>query len=236
MKSSALVPFLGLALLAGAAAGAVTVVLVRAPSGAPPETAALPAPVAAPPAELVARLDALAAENRALRDRLSMLELRRAAEGRAPALAAEGYVSREDFDSFRAELERSLAGLGALPRESGVFEERVADALTTIRQEERVEAVRGRQEQRLQALDDTVRQLERRLQLTPFQSGRMRSALLDQYARDEALIQQWQDGADDQTLGELKRGNAEALRNDLSGFLTQQQLEAFGNRGGGGEK
>lgn len=226
MKSSTLTLLALVALVAGSAAGAVTSLLAR------PRSAERSAPVANDPApsgpSLAARLDELEAQNAALRARLAELELRPAVEPRVPVIAEGALVAREDFEALRAEVERLASGADAeRPLRPDALEAEVAEALQTIREQERFEAVRASQEKRLARLDQDVLKLEEHLGLDRYQSDRMRTILLEQYQREAEVRRLWEEGAGDEVLGEHKRGAAETFRTQLAGVLSEEQLESF---------
>ena len=217
--------------IAGGAAGAAVALLLGSPSADAPPPVAPQHTASAQDAALVARVAGLEEQGRALQDELARLEALQAAASRAPA---GPVVSPEDLEALRAELESAVAG-AAVPR-SVDLEAQVADALTTIRREERAEVYRGQQERRLERLDEVLPRLEQRLVLTRYQSSRMRRALTDRYEREAELLGLWQEGASDEVVGQQKRADAEAFRDELASFLTEDQLEGFWSDGGRGGK
>jgi len=202
-------------------------------AGAPPRSV----PVSgAPGSELHRRVAELEDENRSLRDRLSLLEDLPVPE--APAREPlSGFVTRSEFDAFREELEKALSPRSA--RREGAssspeFQQEIATALNQIRHQEAVDKVRHRQESRLAELDETLLpKVEEWLQLTPSQTYEMRTALLNQFERENELVRRWEAGEDDEVLGEQKASDRETLRVELSRFLSPQQLETYLSRGGG---
>jgi len=235
MKSPAAFPLLVLAGLTGGIAGGVAGASVALMLGSP--SASVPRPIApqhtpsAEDAALVARVAGLEEQCRALQDRHARLEALQMAASRAPAAPA---VSSEDLEALRAELESARAGAPE-PRPADL-EDQVAEALTAIRREERAAAIRDRQERRLERLDEVLPQLEQRLGLTRYQSGRMRTALEDRYEREAELMSLWQGGAGDEVVRQRKQADAEAFRDDLASFLTEDQLQGFWSGGGEGGK
>ncbi len=231
MKSALTVSIIALLL----SAAAIATLLARRPGPDTSGEAPVLAGELAAEGELRERLEELAAENRALRDRLAMLELRAAPEARTPV--TEGFATREELEALREELFDALAGgspLGsAIPDGSSELEERVAGALTAIRKQEAVDKARARQEDRSASLEDTMPKIEQWLELSPHQSNEMRSALLAQYDRETDLIRRWEAGEDPELLGEQKRSDREAFQSELALFLSADQLETFLNRGGG---
>ncbi len=190
---------------------------------------------AAPNAELRARLDALASENRDLRERLALLEARPAPDARAPATA--GLATVEELEALRAELRAAVAARARPDEGAGdaapVFKERVAETLSEIRHEEAVAKVRSQQERRLERLDETMPKVEEWLGLSPYQSDRMRSALLVQYEREAELVRRWEAGEDPELLGERKVADREQHLAEVAAFLSAQQYETYAARVGG---
>jgi hypothetical protein len=212
------------ALVGGAAAVAVVVAVPTTP--APAAAAVEPGAPAtlAPDAELLAQVERLAFENNALRERVHELELR--SEARTPA---EGVVTRHELDALREEVRGWLAGLD-VQGEPSEFKEQVAETLSAIRKEEKFEAVRKGQEKRLDRLDDDVAKIEEWLELSPFQTGEMRTALLAQYDREDELRRQWEEGVEDEVLGEQKAADRLSFRTEVEAFLSVEQAETFWER------
>ncbi len=225
------------ALVVGAAA-LVSTLLTSPSSNLRQETEALPAPDVEESLRL--RIEELTAENRALSDRLSALELHPGSAPSSRAPAASAFVSQGEFDAFREEVRLALAGRSEIVEKIAAdpegFKDHVASTLSEIRKDEAVSKVRAKQETQLERLDETMPKIEQWLQLTPHQSNQMRSALLARYDREAELIRRWEAGEDPEALGELKRSDREAHHTDLSAFLTPAQLETYASRGGGGGK
>jgi hypothetical protein len=235
MKSPSPFPLLVLvgltAGIAGGVAGAAVALLLGSPAADAPRLVAPQHAASAQDAALAARVAGLEERGRALQEQFARLEALQVAASRAPA---EPGVSPADLEALRAELERALAGKPE-PRPADL-EAQVADALTTIRREERAEAYRGQRERRLERLDEVLPQLEQRLGLTRYQSGRMRTALEARYEREAELLSLWQGGAGDEVVGQQKQADAEAFREELASFLTEDQLQGFWSGGGEGGK
>ncbi|TDJ76782.1 MAG: hypothetical protein E2O39_02725 [Planctomycetota bacterium] len=236
MKAPLIVSFLALVLSAVALAAMLTTALSTEPRAVDP---ALPS-AAASDADILAQLKNLAEENRDLRDRLAILELIPASSPSQRVPVTAGFVPKEEFEAFRDEVRLALASSGALDDDALTalpgFKKKVADTLSEIRHEEAVGKVRTRIEARLAKLDETMPRIDEWLELTPQQSSSMRTALLAQYDREAELVRRWEAGEDTEILGELKRSDREAHRNELAGFLTPAQLETYTSRGGGGGK
>lgn len=224
-----------LALLCGAAALAAQLVEPRA--AAPPEAVAVLPARAAPDAALQARIEVLEGENRRLRDRLAMLETRSEAAARAPVVPG-GVATQGELDALREELLAALEGRdarvpAAAPAASPELVEQVASTLSRIRREEALDKARAHQEERLARLEDTLPGIEEWLGLSPYQTGEMRSALLLRYEREADLVRRWEAGEDPAVLGEQKQADRDAHREEVSAFMTPEQLETYTSEGGG---
>jgi hypothetical protein len=184
--------------------------------------------------DLTSEIEALQADNRALIDRIKVLELRPASTVRESA--DKELVTLEEFRLFQEEVEKALrARSGAAEVNDPVspeFKETIADTLAQIKQEEAVENVRAYQEKRLGRLEGTMVKLDGWLQLAPNQSSEMRRALMDQYDREAEVLRRWESGEGNELIGELKSTNRQALRDDLSGFLSEEQLTRYMSRPG----
>ncbi|MEM7307039.1 MAG: hypothetical protein AAF682_10240 [Planctomycetota bacterium] len=208
-------------------AGAATSLL----RGSGQQTAPTQAAAIRPEVDFGARLDALVDENRALRKRLDALELRPAAAPaaeRTPVLT--GLAKTEELDALRQELLQALEqrpALDAALLSEPEMKDQLAETLAEIRHEEAVEGVLRYQEKRLEALEETMGKVNGWLELTPAQSTSMRAALLAGYERGEEVTERWRAGDSDEVLGQLKADNRELLIEELSGFLSPTQLEAF---------
>lgn len=189
-------------------------------------------PIAAPDVDLLARVEALAEENRELRDRLVMLELRPAPAQRTPAVNV--FASKEEFDAFRDEVSDEFASLtGNIPGKPDAFRERVAASLSEIRKGEAVQSARARLEKRTATIERNAPKIAEWLGLTPDQSNFMSAAFLARYEREAEYIRQWEAGASEEIIGELKAIDRETHVAELAVFLTPEQLERFLSRGGG---
>lgn len=187
--------------------------------------------------DLAARVESLAAENAVLRDRIAMLETAPVAAERT--VDTSTLVPRDEFDAFRDEVMKALEGetmlAASASKKPDAFKEQVAQALQEVRHKETAEKWQSGVQKRVDAIDETMPKIERWLELTPDQSSSMRTALLAQYERQQEYIRQWEAGADDEIIGELKTADNEALRTELSGFLSPEQLERYTRRGRGGK-
>lgn len=228
---------LSLAAIALAAAALASSLLDRAPSALqesrPPVGSARESSDS-----LAGRVEELTKENRVLRDRIEALERRPLDAPREPVPLA--FVAQEEFDAFRDEVRELLYGGPAIASEIGAgsesFKEQVASTLSEIRKEEAVGKAREWQEGRVERLDETMPKIESWLELSPYQSDQMRSALIAQFDREADLTRRWEAGEDPAVLGEVKRSDREAHLAELSGFLTAEQLESYSAGGGGAGK
>ncbi len=193
--------------------------------------------------ELIARIDALLEENRELRDRVELLEIRGSSSPGAAATSASALVSREEFAELREELRgqierRSPSDVHPIDAESEEFKETIASTLSTIRHQERVKGARAYHERRREQIEDRLENIEEWLDLSPLQSDQMRDALLARHDRDAELIDLWEQGVDDAILGDRKRENHDTFYTELSVILDEEQLETYRNREerGGGDK
>ena len=64
----------------------------------------------------------------------------------------------------------------------------------------------------------------------------MRTALEARYEREAQLLSLWQEGAGDEVVVQRKQAHAEAFRDELASFLTEDQLQGFWSGGGEGGK
>lgn len=224
MKAAAIPALLGAALLGGA--GGAATVLVLAPRPPATRTVALaPDTAVAPPArDLGARLAELAAENRDLRERVAALELRPAVVPRAPI---EAFVPLETFTAFEAEVRAALARRDVLPEAAPELKERVADVLIDLRRQEAQEKVRRYQEARAARLDQDLEKLAGWLELNAHQATEMRAVLERQYTREDEVRRLWEEGVEDEVLGERKRADGELFWAEAAEVLTPDQLATF---------
>ncbi len=152
---------------------------------------------------------------------------------RAPA--TNGSVSSAEVDDSGA----ARGGPGepqkvATLAELQEFREYVAGTLSDIRTQEAAGQFRSLEE-RAAKLDETMPTLENWLELTPLQSDRMRTVLLSRLDREREYLRLWEKGADQEILDELRVSDREALRAELSGFLTAHQLRTYlSHQGNGG--
>ena len=232
MKTSLFVAFLAL----GVSVAGLAFMLARsaAPLGA--ETGAVEPVLAATPASHAPPTDRLAAledELRRLRARVESLESAPAPAQRAPV--TQGEVTLEDLEALRAELLGQRGGSERTeprpkrppsPAELEEFRTHVAGALEDIRKREAVSKLRTI-EKRTERLDDVLPMYAKRLELDAEATTRLRSVLLRQYQREADIVRRWQDGEDDEVLGEMKRNDREVHQGELAEVLTPAQLELY---------
>jgi hypothetical protein len=111
--------------------------------------------------------------------------------------------------------------------ESEVFQERVAETLTRIRREERLEAVRTTLEEQPTALEETLPKYEEWLGLSGYPSGQMRLALEGKFERDAELLKLWAGGAADDAVSKQKAEDSQAFQDAIGIFLTPEQLATY---------
>ena len=173
-------------------------------------------------------LDSLRQENHEFRGRLMALENREPADKRSPL---GGAVSKAEFSS----LEQEVRGTQSPPVDSEVFEERVASALSEIRENEQIEKAREGQEKWSAQLEERVSRVSDWLEMDGYQVEQYRVALQSKDRRSQELIQMWQDGAARADLGEIKASNASQHIDEVAVFLNAEQLETYAERVGGGK-
>jgi hypothetical protein len=186
----------------------------------------------APAEPVAARAEAeLLARVQALSDRLDLLALMASRERAVPTRPLERSVPAEEFEVLRDEVRELLTGQGApslqAALESEVFQERVAETLTRIRREERLEAVRTTLEEQPTALEETLPKYEEWLGLSGYQSGQMRLALEGKFERDAELLQLWAGGAADDAVSKQKAEDSQAFQDAIGIFLTPEQLATY---------
>jgi hypothetical protein len=219
-----------LALLAVVLSGlALLTSLLRAPDATPPSDAAPISSIDADRAALLERLEQLAA-------RVELLSLQPTPEPVQPL--GDVYATRAELDTLREELQ---AGLAALARDglanpdalagSAAFQEQVATTLEALRKEEAVDGVKAKQERRAAELAASMPAYQEWLGMTDQQTDQLQSALERRHAREAALLQLWEDGVDDQLLGEHKRNDQITWQSELQGFLSEEQIETLNTKG-----
>ncbi len=191
-----------------------------------------------PNADLEVRLNDLAEENRALRDRLAMIESASVIEERTPI--AGRFASQADFEAFQDEVRDALAALSsggplASSFKSPEFRDQLTDTLGEIRQTEAEVAIQKKLEARVEGLDRRMPKLEAQLGLTAEQSTLMRAALAAQIDRQAELSRRYTAGEDAAVLRELKLSDYNRHQEELAGFLTEEQLTTYRGQARGGK-
>lgn len=177
-------------------------------------------------ADRLTRVDGLADESREVDLRLSISELRPSHRQRAAVV--DGVDAGEGVDARQAGSPQA-ATLAELQE----FREYVASTISEMRTQEAASQLRALEEQAAR-LDETMPTLEEWLALTPHQADKMRSVLLSRLDRETEYLRLWEQGADEEILSELKVSDREAHLEELAGFLTAAQLEAYLSRGTAG--
>ena len=107
------------------------------------------------------------------------------------------------------------------------MEEKIAVYLDKARMEEKVERAAGYRAKREANLERDVEKMTSWLDLTQNQADSLRSTLILQSEREAELLRLWEEGTDDQVLGEMKAADGQAFQDELSGFLSTDQLETY---------
>jgi hypothetical protein len=235
MRSSSVVAVVVAAVL-GAASGGVTASLLVGSRASDTESGAAAAiPRADAGVEALALVDELREENRDLSDRVAMLELRQQPAQRDPA---GDFVLEQDFLAFSDEVRAWMAGTaGSSEGRPQVpiapeLKSQVATVLQDIRKEEQVAKVRKNLDREAADIDQRVAKVSEWLELDTYQEDQVRVILADKQRRDRELVQMWEDGVDDEVMGEAKRTNAEELLASFQRILTPGQYETFAARFG----
>ncbi len=234
MKIS-LVPLLLFGLLLGGASAVVTAYLLLGAGSSDSRAAESPmpdAPRAGRDSGLLEAIDDLLAENMQLRRRIEVLENTPEPIVRDPV---DGYVSQQTFEAFQKEVRGALAQQSDATVEPEEFKGQIAGALIDIRRQEACDKVRPYQETREARREEDLEKMADWLELSPHQVEGVRGVLLTQYDREQEQRRLWEEGGDEEVLGELKRTDGEAFDADLRGILTDEQRETFweGILGGG---
>lgn len=181
-------------------------------------------------------LASLVEENRALAARLAFVENQPLSQMRLPV--DTDWVPRSEFlalqDEFRA-ITKAISNPSAPnvdlahPRFRGQLE----TALGDIRKGEMVNRAKTSQEKRAAALEPALATMQTQLGLNQSQVSEMRTALESKMVRDADLTQRWEQGEDNQALGQLKRDNRTTHQAELQRILTPSQLEQLRAQRGG---
>jgi hypothetical protein len=200
----------------------------RAPEAA---QAADPAPSAGPSAaDLMVRIDGIAAENQELRlelDQLAMtLSLQEAVAKRTPV--GQGPLAEAELDSLveqvRTSLEAQPAKDIALPTD---FAEQVASTLATIKHEEATRKADARQVSRSDRLTEHMPDAVQKLGLSTSQESDLFGAINDWYTAEAQMTTMWSEGVDNEQLGTFKQESYGAFETSLGSILSTQQLTDY---------
>ncbi|MCH2100918.1 MAG: hypothetical protein MK209_03245 [Planctomycetes bacterium] len=180
--------------------------------------------------ELEDRVSELAEENRRLRDQFAMLDLRPEVEElRLPDF--DQFAKQEDFDALRSELLKVVADRRPQgSRGKGSEEEfkvAVADVLKDVRQDEQMQKQRSRLETRPEQLDALIGKMESWNNLTPSQSGLMRSSLTSLYARDAEYLRRLDAGEDQDQLSQFRDQYRQDHLAEIANFLDPMQVRRY---------
>lgn len=185
-----------------------------------------PAPSASLPAEALAELQH---SQTALLQRVASLEARltealNARTAAAPAAAAE-ELAKSPTDELLAASRRTPDA----PRElSPAFVASVEQALTRIQDAEEAEREKARKELQARRIEDRVARLQQELGLTNHQATEVRTALITQDEKREALFLGMREGTGDPSI---MRDSLRTLRDEshaeLQRILTPEQFAAY---------
>lgn len=199
-----------------------------AASGAAAQADSTAARTAGP--EWIERLDQIAQRQAAMIDRLEHLEAQLTARPTrqpidAPATAADLEALREEL---REAIDAALATGASAPESAATaLRDQVADTLADIRKDETVDAIRDYQDKRSERVEEDLARLEGWLELDAPQSQSFRSALLDQYVREEEQLRLYRDGVEQSVIDERRTDDGRLFYDELAGFLDGEQLSTF---------
>lgn len=187
-------------------------------------------------------LDELRMGDVALATRLDELETRLASvTSRAPAAASGAFDGRLPSAEVSPERLASMLGDGT---NSPEFVATVGRALEEIRAQEEAEREADRQAQQRQRVEDRVSRLQETLGLSNVQTRDVRTILLDQEEKRDALFTSVRDGqGDPMSMRDSMRDLRDQTHTALQGVLTADQFDAYreterddfrGGFGGGG--
>ena len=163
------------------------------------------------------QLQELQHQVRSLQARVQELEARDTSPRRAPT---NGWATKDELEALRALVSQDDIAWNRPDRPTPEFKQQVADAMSALRKDE----VQEKHEYRAARLDARINWLTEKLGLDRYQSSEMRTILASQDERNTALIQMWQDGVDDQILGETKETNRQLFDTEIQRVLTPEQI------------
>jgi hypothetical protein len=192
--------------------------------------------------ELQRRIDELRISNTALLERVAALEIRLAESLSArQAVAVESQTGAAGVELAAADVRSQFqSGLELTP----AFLESVDAALQRIEAREAAEREVERKQQRAERIEERLKRLQEELGLNSKQTTDMRTALLTQEQKREALFESMEDGGGDRReMRESFRTIRDETYAALESILTPDQLAAyrqseeseFGRRGFGGD-
>jgi Spy/CpxP family protein refolding chaperone len=218
---------LALSLVALAVAGTALAAALADPFGPRPVAAERPAAREAGRGS-AEELAALREEVRTLRARLAELERDGMSPRRRP-VAHESESSRAEAESAGPPDARAVEADASSDGEADTldaFRLEVAAALADVRERQAAAELRAIDE-RIRGLDARMPELEERLELTPDQSARLRSALTAKLDREADVVRRWGAGEAPEVLSELRRGDRAVHESELAEILGAAQLEVW---------
>jgi hypothetical protein len=204
-----------LVVVLGAASAAVTSSLLNTTNESALVSEALP------DVKLLAQFQALQAENAALSERISTLELRPVPTERVAA------IDNSDFEEeVRAFMAQKKGGGEATPV---ALQSKVESALTAIREQEDIEKAEIARQRRDRWISDTIAKSAEELGLTQFQTEEMNRTWIANAEAEAELGRIWQFGSEAEraNIGALKGENRERHQANLQGFLSPDQYDQY---------
>ena len=215
MKDLSISPLLlVIVLVLGSVGAAATITLLS------PEPVVEVVSEAGPDEDLLAQLDALRAENAALGERISDLELRP-----VPSERVSASDTSEFEDEVRAWMEQMEKGDEASPV---ALQSKVENALTSIREQEALQKQQIKNQRREEWGWSVIEKFAPDLGLTQIQTEEMGRTWIAKSAMDDELGRLWEAGEiPREEIGQIKEANEVQHQANLQGFLSAQQYEDY---------
>ncbi|MEM1449871.1 MAG: hypothetical protein AAF957_01590 [Planctomycetota bacterium] len=226
---------------AGAAGAVATTILV-----APPQPAETADTTARADSELLAAIDGLRAENRALVERIDALELSSELAPVAVGGRTAATTERSDIEDVVKEVLGSLDGTGtAAP--TPAMQTAIESVLDMREERERLERDQKRAEAQERRMEDRLAKLQTELGLDQNQVNSMRTIFQDEDIRRDELRTKMREARDSGNMdfGDVRQmwtDSRDATNQSIQGVLTPSQYEQYqetqqndrwGRRGGG---
>lgn len=217
-----------IAVVAGVGTALATSAFREAPARSEAERLAVESPAASRPTASAdpRALDELRMENSALKARLGALEARlnELSSSRTPVESRSVEAAQVAGSRVVEGDELASQAIQVTP----AFVDSVGQALDTIRAREDAEREARRKEIQAQRIEDRVAKLQQELGLTNRQSSDLRTALIQQDDKREALFTSMREGTGDpNTMRDSFRSMRDETYATIQGFLTPEQFAAF---------